>query len=435
MARDVDGGTAAGADGLYNDGRTARAHIVRVRIAGDRLEIVSAAGEEIALWPLAEIRRVPEERSDPAVLRLWRPGEDARLTLSDPAFMRALYAAAPHLVPRRTTRIGLLLRSVGLAAASAGFLAGIYFGLPLVAEPFATHLPYGIERRIGENLVEQDAMVRPPCDAPEGEAGRAALQALADRLAPPDWPHPIRTRIVYGDGFENAYALPGGTVVFTAEMIDFLADPDEVAHVLAHEIGHVVRRHVLAAMVEQMGLVVLLESLAGGTGGVAGVILPQSSMLIGLSYSREAEREADALAIAYLTRNGYSPLGGARMFERLLARTRMETERSPEEIEAAEETGREVHEGRGPGEPDRRLDPKDTEAYDKARRFTTFLSTHPYDRDRAEIARKAAGDRADFERPLSAEEFAALKATCLGEKERKALNEIFDPPPEAHRKP
>ena len=63
--------------------------------------------------------------------------------------------------------------------------------------------------------------------------------------------------------------------------------PDEVAGVLAHEIGHVREKHVMQALLRQMGLAVVLGGIDGNSGALV-------NNMLAMSYSRESEAEADA---------------------------------------------------------------------------------------------------------------------------------------------
>ena len=98
-------------------------------------------------------------------------------------------------------------------------------------------------------------------------------------------------------------------------MIDAAGSPDEVAGILAHEMGHVTERHGTQRLVESLGLAfffgVLLGDLSGGAIGTAG------TAFISLGFSREAEAEADRVALALLESGGMGAGGLADFFARL----------------------------------------------------------------------------------------------------------------------
>ena len=108
----------------------------------------------------------------------------------------------------------------------------------------------------------------------------------------------------------NAVALPGGNVILFDGLLKQARSPDEVAGVLAHEIGHVREKHVMQALLRQMGLAVVLGGVDGNSGAMV-------NNLLAMSYSRDAEAEADAHSMRMLGNANISPVGTASFFDRL----------------------------------------------------------------------------------------------------------------------
>ena len=119
----------------------------------------------------------------------------------------------------------------------------------------------------------------------------------------------------------NAFAVPGGHIYVFRGLIERAAHWDEFAGAVAHEIGHVDLRH----SAQQMG-----QASAANTGLTLAYVLlgrqPSSveQLAVGLGggaifakFSRDDEREADSIAVAYLTEARINPSGMVRMFERL----------------------------------------------------------------------------------------------------------------------
>jgi beta-barrel assembly-enhancing protease len=107
----------------------------------------------------------------------------------------------------------------------------------------------------------------------------------------------------------NAMALPGGRILIFRGLVDEAKSPDEVAGVLAHEIGHVEHRHVVVALLRRFGIGLLIGS--GGTAAEYGQALIESR------YGRAAEREADDYSIEQLKKARISPAATAELFGRL----------------------------------------------------------------------------------------------------------------------
>ncbi len=122
----------------------------------------------------------------------------------------------------------------------------------------------------------------------------------------------------------NAFAGPGGHIFFYTGLIDMMDDVDELAAVMAHEIGHVSARH-LSNRIEQnktMAVAVLAGMLAGALmGGKAGGAIATGTMAAGiqkqLSYSREDERQADNLGFKYMEESRFNPSGMITVLKKL----------------------------------------------------------------------------------------------------------------------
>lgn len=114
----------------------------------------------------------------------------------------------------------------------------------------------------------------------------------------------------------NAFALPDGTLVLTDELVDLAGDDDDmIIGVLAHEIGHVEHKHSLRQLYRAAGTVGLIMLIAGDVGSATEDILTQGGGLLALSYSRDAEREADSRSAELMLAAGRDPQALMRFFE------------------------------------------------------------------------------------------------------------------------
>lgn len=117
----------------------------------------------------------------------------------------------------------------------------------------------------------------------------------------------------------NAFALPGGPVYATRALFELAKSDDELAAVLAHEVGHVVAKHTVKRIQGAIGFQ-LLQILAVGTGAAdgntrQGLDLAFASLLT--EYSQSDELEADRLSAKYLRLAGYDPKAAVTFMERL----------------------------------------------------------------------------------------------------------------------
>jgi Zn-dependent protease with chaperone function len=115
----------------------------------------------------------------------------------------------------------------------------------------------------------------------------------------------------------NAFALPGGTMVVTDALVRDFDDPDVIASVLGHEIGHVADAHGLKRLYRSLGTYVLIALIAGDTGPIVEDLLLEGNLLLSLSHSRGQEREADDYGIDLARKAGFDPSGLLVFFEKL----------------------------------------------------------------------------------------------------------------------
>jgi predicted Zn-dependent protease len=193
-----------------------------------------------------------------------------------------------------------------------------------MADQLATYLPPEGEKALGDATLEQirnalgeshlDGLA--VCDAADG---RAALDRMSARITDGvEMPYPL-TVTVLDHEMINAFALPGGHVVFFRGLIDEAEGPDEVAAVFAHELGHVVARDPARIALRTAGSIGVLGLLLGDFAGGA-VVLFLTERLIQADYSQQAESEADTFAHRRLREADLPPAALARMFDRLRMR-------------------------------------------------------------------------------------------------------------------
>lgn len=103
----------------------------------------------------------------------------------------------------------------------------------------------------------------------------------------------------------NAFACPGNHLVVYTALIDSCRSAEELCGVLAHELAHIERGHVMQKLIKEMGLAAL-TGLVGGNAG-AGTMAELMRILSSTAYDRSLESEADDLAVTYLLQAGINP--------------------------------------------------------------------------------------------------------------------------------
>jgi predicted Zn-dependent protease len=123
----------------------------------------------------------------------------------------------------------------------------------------------------------------------------------------------------------NAFAAPGGYILVTRGLYELLDDESQLAGILGHEIGHVVRKHHIAAM-QQGGLLSAAskagQAAVGGRGGAAvgNFVVPNVAEVFARGLDKSSEYEADRIGVVLAARAGYDPNGLVEALKKLRAR-------------------------------------------------------------------------------------------------------------------
>lgn len=360
----------------YFDGKTSARRRVTVELEPTTLVIRAPDGSMIDRWRYQELEQIA---APDGLLRLGRADHDmlARLDIQDPALASIIDELSipvdrSGVTARRGRRKVVLL---GMLAVASVVLFAV-FGVPQVATQLTPYVPYSVEERFGAAIEPQVRAMLDPGDkgksfecgaAPSEKPGRAALDAMLARLeAAAGIPMPLKL-IVVRKSEANAMALPGGHIYVFEGLIAKAERPDEVAGVIAHEIGHVAHRDGTRSVLQGAGLSFLFGLVLGDFVGGGAVIFAAKTVLQ-LAYSREVEAAADRYALGVMARAG----GDGRALGSILGR-----------IAGAIEPG------------------------------VKILLDHPETRERIAIIDTQAGP-APAAPILSAAEWAALKRICSG---------------------
>jgi Zn-dependent protease with chaperone function len=347
----------------FFDGQSNRKHLVTLAL-GEQCEIVEN-GASIAQWPYDKIRRVDAPSS---VLRLSCLATSPLARLEIPVGARAMELAGrcQHLHADTPGRKGSTVRIVGWSlAALVSILLVVIYGVPFAAERLTPLVPQSFESRIGDAADKQMRLAfgDKVCDSGDGQAAfKKLVGALRDAAG---FNGPVDA-VVLSTDVPNAFALPGGKIYLFNGLLEKARNSDEIAGVLAHELGHVKHRDNMRNVIYNGGTSFLIGLLFGDVTGSSAILFASRSMF-DATYTREAEANADAFSIQLMHELGRSP----KPMGELLLRV----------------TGNE-----------------------KDKNFS-FLSNHPFTEDRLELMRKE--DRPPTAPPiLSDDEWMALRSIC-----------------------
>ncbi len=306
--------------GDFVDGRSAAVRRVGVTVDTSARCLILGEGRDAVRWRLDDLRRLPDTPREGGIALTSTGAPLARLYIAETGIAGDLEGLAPNLDARpRNRQTG---RIAGWAVGAVASVALIIFGLvPLLANQLAAVLPARGEKALGDATLEQirgafgegDFVSIGLCEEP---AGRAALDRLVARVTDGvDLPYELTVTVLDHD-LINAFALPGGHIVFFRGLIDASDGPDEVAAVFAHELGHVVARDPVRIAMRTAGSIGVLGLLFGDFAGGA-VVLFLTERLIQASYTREAEAAADVYAHSRLIEVGIRPDSLSALFETL----------------------------------------------------------------------------------------------------------------------
>lgn len=358
---------------IFYDGKTSIPIEVRVRLHVLGLELLDATDKVLRSWDYADLRNI-EEVSDGLHITLCAgENNDEQLVVDDIRLVAALLEKLPKQ-NRKGTKVPLSVPLILVfAILSVAAIIAVVYGMRHVSTALAQYVPFSVEKAIGEALVPQldrarDYAEKYPC---RNEVNQRYLRKIITTLdATNKLPKEIQV-LVDPDEQVNAFALPGNIILVNQGLLDFAKTDMELVGVIAHEIGHLEKNHVMQSVVHDLGLQILLTAMTGSADAL-GQLGTTGAQIYALGYSRDHEREADEVAVKYLQNAGLSTNSLALFF------TRIEAEEGVKEITSSE--------------------------------FFGYISSHPLMKERIAILEKGYAKQGfEQRRVLTGQEFEVLK--------------------------
>jgi Zn-dependent protease with chaperone function len=295
---------------IFFDGVTSARQTVTIELGETALQARGPDdGAALAEWPYGGLAAyaAPDD-----VLRLGRAKSPvlARLEIHDQELAAAFTARAGNVKHFGAVEPRTRVKVVGwsLAAVTSALLVAI-FGVPAIVARVTPIVPVRVEQRLGASvdlqvraLLDNGKHTKFECsDAASPPASRAAFDKLVRKLErAAALPVPVRASVVRREE-ANAIALPGGRVYVFQGLIDKANTPDELAGVIAHEMGHIAHRDGVRAVIQAAGLSFLFGMLIGDFSGGGAAVIAMRTVLQS-SYSRETEAAADAWGAALIVK-------------------------------------------------------------------------------------------------------------------------------------
>jgi Zn-dependent protease with chaperone function len=287
----------------YYDGRVSARHEVILYLEGEEIRI-SGAGFA-ASYPLARVRVTAGVG---AIRRVIRFPNGGMCEVTDTAFLTAVERRQGK--GRASAFLHRWERSLPHAVAAliltiAVIFLFMRFGVPALARHAAYAIPVSAEASLGrESLATLDRFLLKPSKITEER--RRKLTELFRRMTA-SFPDGSGYRLEFRSGDAvgaNALALPSGIVVITDSLVELSHNDDELAAVLAHELGHVRGRHLLRHLLQNSVAGLIMATVSGDIMSVTSLSAALPTALIDAKFSRDFEREADDAAVAYLRKEG-----------------------------------------------------------------------------------------------------------------------------------
>ncbi len=293
---------------------SARAQPVLVRVSGDALKF--DLGGETLTYKLAYID--VQARLGKARRFIDLPG-GGRLEAYD---IDELEAAMPSKISTFWRGVHYLENHLGwvifslIATVFAGWLF-LQYGVPVLAQRVADATPPGMEAKLGEQVLQGlDTKFGYFAPSKIKKSRQASIRMAVNQMCAafkecPQYRLEFRESEAIG---ANAFAIPGGIMIITDDLVKLSKNDTEIVAVLAHELGHVKKRHAFRQSIQGVlsGLI-----LAAVTGDVSSMASGLPGVLMQMRYTRELEYEADAFSLQALQKACLPPKAFADILLRL----------------------------------------------------------------------------------------------------------------------
>lgn len=290
-------------EGVYYDGKSSKRHVVRLSLQDDRLKVI---GEHVELTlPLAQVKLAAALGSMQRSLYL---PDGGKCDFRDKAFARRIesergggFAGCVHRWEN-----SLKYAFAALLITLALVIGFIQYGIPTLAERAALAVPPQTETTLGRETLHilDRALLEPTrLDAADRAEVERLFGQVVNVLDATERPYRLELRRSPKIG-ANAFALPGGIVIMTDELVEMAGNGEEIAAVLAHEVGHVRHRHAMRQVIQDSTVGLIVATLTGDIFSASSLAAALPTMLVDAKFSRDMEREADDVAVEYLRKQG-----------------------------------------------------------------------------------------------------------------------------------
>lgn len=298
-------------DAKYYDGLSARQQAVALSIAHGQLEI---HGDDLIRKVALSNMRISAKLGTTSRLLHFSDGGHCEVN-NHPDFEALLEEAGvkpQSLISRLENSWQHALTATLLTICFV--IASFYWGLPWVASIAAAKFPARVALSIDTHVLKSvdDGLMQPT--ALSSERQNILKKRFAGLRSEHGLPlHQLEFRSSKAIG-ANAFALPGGTIIVTDQLVSLAGNDEEIIAVLTHELGHVSERHPLRQLLQSS---VVGLAMTWYLGDISSLLAAAPTLLLQSSYSRNFERRADLYAADILRINSIAPSRLADILEKL----------------------------------------------------------------------------------------------------------------------
>lgn len=205
--------------------------------------------------------------------------------------------------------------SLTLVAVVLGILGALFHYRGAIFGGLGARIPFSLEEQLAQKVFSVQ-------ETPDQKGLRLFLQEQFSRIRFQGQEESWNSRFHFALNSEstpNAFATIGGRIFITRGLVGELDRPEQLIGVVAHEMIHVQKRHVMRSLFQALGVFAMFQILLGDVSGVLAVLVDQGGPLLNLQFSRQLEEEADREAFALLVRSQLDPSGLAESLEKLEA--------------------------------------------------------------------------------------------------------------------
>jgi len=295
----------------FYDGKTADPYNLDLEISQEKLIGSTSSGNKLIEWDLSTIRVLREPEGNRQAVVTTTKDNTARLYITQSVFQKINFKF--HRKVRPLFIIHNSLKSIIFwFIAAIIMLFCIFQFLPKFSPYIVQNLPQKWEESLGEytfNLLVEKKKI---CSS---EHGIKSLEKIALILNTEKYNTSQITIRVVQDSTINAFAAPGGKIIIYSGLIEGAKNPAEIAGVLAHEMGHALKKHPTENLIRNLGFTLITKLMFVNIDNIKNMSAV-GQILVELNYSRKAEQEADQIALQILEEKNIDPNGFKDFFKR-----------------------------------------------------------------------------------------------------------------------